>query len=67
MPNTSKPGPTSGAIPGSLEGLGNIAMSEGTSSLALALLTPSLTPALDEKARCLAMGKNGCLRQRSDY
>lgn len=27
------------------QGLGNLAMSEGTSSLALALLTPSLTPA----------------------
>lgn len=54
-----------------LEGLGSLAMPEGTHSLAPALLTPSLPPGRDEKTkfkvRCLAMEKNGYLRLGSDY
>lgn len=54
-----------------LEGLGSLAMPEGKPSLAPALQTSSLPPGRDEKAKskakCLAMRKNGYLRQRSAY
>lgn len=54
-----------------MEGLGSLATSEGMHGLAPALLTPSLLPGRDEKAkfniRCLAMEKNRYLRLGSDY